>query len=191
VNRREFVALGSSCVALLAAPGSLPFQPGAVGGMPLLAVADRRYSDSLRFADAIAGAGGTVMEIGSDIGTLWSGDIEPRLLDGGFRLAGLTLPSDLFVLERLAGRSMSATVYAGCHDWRGPCSQHRLCGAVRLARHLAAIRTGGLVWPRALGEAIAAETIPTTRPETHHLSVALTAASDSPKYLTSWLMTLA
>lgn len=190
MNRREFVALGASCAALFASQASPAFQPSAVGGMKLLAVADRRYRDSVRFAAAIAGAGGSVMEIGSDIGTLWFGDIEPRWRDGGLRLAGLTLPSDLFVLERLADRSRSATVYAGCHDWRGPCSQHRLSGAMRLARPLAAIRTGGLDWPRALGKALAAETI-LARAETHHLSFELAAASDSPKYLTSWLMTLA
>jgi hypothetical protein len=186
VNRREFVALGASCAALFASQASLAF-----GGMRLLAVADRRYRDSVRFAEAIAGAGGSVIEIGSDVGTLWFGDIEPKLQDGALRLAGLTLPSDLFVLERLADRSRSATVYAGCHDWRGPCSQHRLSGAVRLAKPLAALRTGGVDWPRALGEALAAETMPVARAETHHLSVELAAASDSPRYLTSWLMTLA
>jgi hypothetical protein len=191
VNRREFVALGASCAALFAAQASLAFQPSGAGGMPLLAIADRRYSDSLRFAEGIAGAGGSVMEIGSDIGTLWFGDIEPRLQDSGLRLAGLTLPSDLFVLERLADSSRSTTVYAGCHDWRGPCSQHRLSGAVRLTRALAALRTGALDWPRALGEAIAAETMPKARAEIHHLSVELAAASDNPRYLTSWLMTLA
>jgi hypothetical protein len=177
-------------MAFSASQASLAFQPSAVGGMPLLAVADPRYSDSVRFAEAIAGAGGTVMEIGSDIGTLWFGDIEPRLRDGGLRLAGLTLASDLFVLERLADRSRSATLYAGCHDWRGPCSQHRLSGVMRLARPLAAIRTGGLDWPRALGEAIAAEKLPVDRAETRHLSVELAAALDSPKYMTSWLISL-
>jgi hypothetical protein len=61
---------------------------------------------------------------------------------------------------------------------------------MRLARPLAAIRTGGLDWPRALGEAIAAEKLLVDRAETRHLSVELAAALDNPKYMTSWLMSL-
>ena len=85
-----------------------------------LAIADRRYSDSLRFASAIARNGGEAIEIGSDIGTVWFGDIEPRLRHSGLRLAGVTLPSDLFVLEHLADRSRSATVYTGTHRLARP-----------------------------------------------------------------------
>jgi hypothetical protein len=190
VNRREFMTFGASCAALLSPQVSLALAPRSESA-PLLAIADRRYSDSLRFADAIARAGEEIIEIGSDIGTLWFGDIEPRLRHGSLSLAGLTLASDLFVLERLADRSRSATIYAGCHDWRGPCSQHQLSGAMRLARPVAAIQLGGLDWAHALGEALAVEATPLSRVETRRLAVQLTPAADNPRYLTSWLMTLA
>lgn len=188
MNRRAFLTFGASCAALLSPQVSLALAPRARRSLPLLAIADRRYSDSLRFADAIAQAGGEITEIGSDIGTLWFDDIEPRLRHGGLSLAGLTLASDIFVLERLAGVSRSATIYAGCHDWRGPCSQHQLSGAMRLARPVAALRTGGSDWARALGEAIAADPMPVSCVEKRRLALQLAPASDSPKYLTSWLM---
>jgi hypothetical protein len=192
MNRREFVAFGISWAALLAPQVSLAVSRHAKpNGTPLLAIADRRYSDSVRFANAIARAGGDAREIGSDIGTLWFGDLEPRLRQGGFRLAGLTLPSDLFVLERLAGRSRSATLYTGCHDWRGPCSQHRLSGALSLGGPVSALDTAGPDWASALGEALVAAPMHSVHVATRHLTVELAPMSDSPKYLTSWLMTLA
>lgn len=188
MNRREFVTRGVSCVALLAPQTSLA--SSAKTNVPLLAVADRRYDDSVRFANAIARTGGEVMEIGPDIGTSWFGAIEPRLRHGGLRLAGLTLQSDLFVLERLADRSRSATLYTGCHDWRGPCSQHLLTGAMLLDAPASALQTAGPDWASALSEALIAEPMQAAPIETRQLAVQLAPASDNPKYLTSWLMIL-
>jgi hypothetical protein len=190
MNRREFVSFGASCAALLAPQASLAASPAAKSSEPLVAVADRRYSDSLRFANAIARNGGETVEIGTDIGTAWFGDIEPRLRHGGLRLAGVTLPSDLFIVERLAGRSRSAIIYTGIHDWRGPSSKHRLTGAIALVRSSSALQSGGLGWASALGDAIAAERLQ-AHVQTRHLVLELTPASDNPKYLMSWLMALA
>ena len=191
MNRREFVTFGASCAAL-APQASLAFSPSAkTNEPPLLAISDRRYSDSVRFASAIARNGGEAIEIGSDIGTVWFGDIEPRLRHGGLRLAGVTLPSDLFVLERLVDRSRSATVYTGTHDWRGPCSRHRLTGAISLGRPASELQSGGLDWASALGDALIPERLQAASLETRHLAFGLTPASDNPKYLTSWLMALA
>lgn len=190
MNRREFVALGASCAALLAPQASLALSPMAKPNVPLLAVADRRYSDSVRFANAIVRAGGDVIEIGSDIGTLWFGSIRPRVRRGKLRLAGLTLQTDLFVLERLADRARSATIYTGCHDWRGPCSQHRLSGALPLARAATELKSAGTDWACALSEALVAAPMQASV-ETRHLALKLAPAFDSPKYLTSWLMALA
>jgi hypothetical protein len=189
MNRREFMAFGASCAALLPPQASRAASPAARSSEPLLAIADRRYGDSLRFANAIAHGGGEAVEIGSDIGTAWFGDIEPRLRHGGLRLAGITLPSDLFVLERLTDRSRSATIYTGTHDWRGPCSQHRLIGAISLAGPASALQCGGLDWASALSDALVAERLQ-LHMETRHLVLELMPASDNPKYLTSWLMAL-
>lgn len=191
MNRREFMVSGVSCAALLAPRASLAFSPSAKTNGPLLAIIDRRYSDSVRFAKAIARNGGEAIEIGSDIGTVWFGDIEPRLRHGGLRLAGVTLPSDLFVLERLADHSRSATVYTGTHDWRGPCSRHLLTGAISLVRPASALQSGGLDWASALSNALVAEQMQAARVEMRQLTLELAPASDSPKYLTSWLMALA
>ena len=61
------MTFGASCAALLSPQVSLALAPRSESA-PLLAIADRRYSDSLRFADAIGRAGGEIIEIGSDIG---------------------------------------------------------------------------------------------------------------------------
>jgi len=188
MNRRQFMSFGASCAALLAPQASLA-APAATLSEPFVAIADCRYSDSLRFADAIARGGGEAVELDSDIGTAWFGDIEPRLRHSGLRLAGVTLPSDLFVVERLAGRSRSAIIYTGIHDWRGPSSQHRLTGAISLVRPVSALQGGGLDWASALSDALVAERLQAPI-ETRHLVLELTPASDNPKYLTSWLMAL-
>jgi hypothetical protein len=190
MNRREFMAFGASCAALLPQRASFAASPAARSSEPFLAIADRRYGDSLRFANAIACGGGEVVEIGSDIGTAWFGDIEPRLRYRGLRLAGITLPSDLFVVERLAGRSRSAITYTGIHDWRCPCSQHRLTGAISLVRPVSALQSTGLDWAPALADALVTERLQ-AHIETRHLVLELAPASDNPKYLTSWLMALA
>jgi hypothetical protein len=190
MNRREFMASGVSCAALLVPEASLAVPPRCKANEPLVAIADRRYGDSVGFAKAVARNGGEVIEIGSDIGTAWFGDLEPRLHTCNFRLAGITLPSDLFVLERLADRSRSATIYKGTHDWRCPCSQHRLAGAISLVGPASALQRGGQDWASALGEALIAEPMQ-GRVETRHLALEGAPASDNPKYLTSWLMALA
>jgi hypothetical protein len=190
MNRREFVTFAASCAALLAPQASLAVSPSVPRSAPILAIADRRYSDSVRFANAIARAGGDALEIGSDIGTLWFGDIELRLRDDRLILAGLTLPTDLFVLERLASRSRSATLYTGCHDWRGPCSQHRLSGAVSLGAPASALQAGGFDWASQLGKALVAG-MQAARVETRHLALEIPPSPDSPKYLMSWLMSVA
>jgi hypothetical protein len=109
----------------------------------------------------------------------------------GLRIGGMTLASDLFVVERLAGRSRSATIYTGIHDWRGRCSQHRLIGAISLAGPALALQNGGLNWAPALGDALISEWPRSTRVEARHVALELAPASDNPKYLTSWLMALA
>ena len=106
------------------------------------------------------------MEIGSDIGTSWFGDIEPRLRHGGLRLAGLTLASDLFVLERLADRSHRRRFMPVVTIGEAPA---RNIGSLELcALGKAACRDPereGWIGRVALGEAIAAEKLQVDAPK--------------------------
>src|SRR5262249_42886360 len=90
MNRREFIGFGAACAAIVGG-GSLAFTRSKTPS-PVIALADPRYEVSLNFAQATTQAGGEVLEIAPDIGTLWFGEIELRLKRGTLRLAGLTLP---------------------------------------------------------------------------------------------------
>jgi hypothetical protein len=56
--------------------------------------------------------GAEILPLGRDLARLWAEDIEPRLSPDLRSIAGLTLASDLFGLERLAEGSRAMTVFA-------------------------------------------------------------------------------
>jgi hypothetical protein len=155
-----------------------------------LVIADPRYRDSIRFADALARRGATVLPSGADMAALWFDEIVPRMAKGASRLAGLTLEADRFVLERLA--SPSCLSYVGRHDWRTlPGSSHTLAGAISLIGVCDALKTGEDLWAVSLGETLASAEASGPRFAKRQLALDLAPAADSPRFFTSWLMHLA
>ena len=195
VDRREFLALGSACCIALVAPtgtAALALDGRRLSAVSTLVVADRRYGDSIRFAEALARRGATVLPSGADMATLWFDEVVPRLAKGASRLAGLTLEADRFVLERLAEVSPAYTSYMGRHDWRTqPGSSHTLAGVISLAGVSEALETGQELWAASLGEALASAGPPCPCFEERQLALDLAPSNDSPRFFTSWLMNLA
>jgi hypothetical protein len=186
MNRREFVVLGASCVAIAS---SSPLASSRKTSAPVLALADPRYKESFNFAQAVTRPDGAMLAISPDIGTVWFELIQPRLRHGAVRLAGLTLPSDLFILERLAGRQ-AATLYSAWHDCRGTLARHTFCGAVPLGPAATSVEAAGGNWPAALG-AVIRDGIASSRIGKQHLSVQLAPLERSPNFWNSWLIELA
>ena len=114
LDRRSLLKLGGATALVV----GLPACPGSARAaiLPsrkrLLVLADHRYADSLGYAASLQRQGAEVLPLGRDLARLWSQDIEPRLSADLASIAGLTLASDLFGLERLAGCSGARTVFA-------------------------------------------------------------------------------
>src|SRR5262249_26276985 len=120
MNRREFLGLSSAAALAVLYPGATA---SALAGLArsaegTLVVADHRYSDSLSFARALGNRGASVFSIKEGLAGVWFDDLAPRLAAGSHKLAGLTLESELFVLERLAESCGLRPCYVGRHDWR-------------------------------------------------------------------------
>jgi hypothetical protein len=193
LDRRELLKLGSAAaLAMLAGARAKSFASAAParGADAMLAVADTRYSDSLSFAYSLQQGGAEVLPLGSDLAGLWFDAIQPRLQGSIRGLAGLTLASDLFALERLAESSGALTRYVGYHDWRcQPGSAHRLSSSIKLDEVAGALAGGEEHWAARLGEALASAAERAQGREERRLVINCPPAVDSPRFFVSWLMT--
>ena len=153
MDRRDVLKLGGAAALALLAPDAVAAAARASSLTPsTIVVADPRYRESLIFAGSLERHGAKVVTLASDRAATWFGAIAPQLPHGLHRLTGLTLESDLFILERLAESSGAHTCYAGLHDWR--CRSgvgHTLSGTIDLDPIAAALRQwqgrmGGRSW---------------------------------------------
>jgi hypothetical protein len=193
VDRRDLLKLGGGAALVMLAPAwSKGFASArlAPSADTVLVLADPRYSDSLIFARGLASRGATLLPLASDLAGLWFDAIEPRLKAKVQALAGLTLQSDLFVLERLAESSGAVTRYVGCHDWRCRTgSAHRLSGSIELDGIARALVGGQGYWAEALGGALISTAQRDNGRQEMSMELNDAAASDSPRFFVSWLMT--
>ena len=189
MDRRDVLKLGGAAALALLAPHAVAAAARASSLTPsIIAVADPRYRESLIFAGSLERHGAKVLTLASDRAAAWFGAIAPQLPHGLHRLTGLTLESDLFILERLAESSGAHTCYAGLHDWR--CRSgvgHTLSGTIDLDPIAAALVNGEEEWVEGLGEALVAAKDGT--PAERRLQLKCTAPSGrSPRSFISWLM---
>ena len=189
MDRRDVLKLGGAAVLALLAPHAVAAAARASSLTPsIIAVADPRYRESLIFAGSLERHGAKVLTLASDRAAAWFRAIAPQLLHGLHRLTGLTLESDLFILERLAESSGAHTCYAGLHDWR--CRQgvgHTLSGTIDLDPIAAALVNGEEEWVEGLCEALVAAKDGT--PAERRLQLKCAAPSGrGPRSFVSWLM---
>jgi hypothetical protein len=193
LDRRELLGLGGAAALSLATSSGIDIAAAAAPrASAMLAVADPRYADSRDFARALARCGARVVRLAPNAGAAWFEAIAPELRPGA-RLAGLTLDSDFFILERLAEPARAVTRFVGCHDWRcRPGVSHRLRGAVKLDEIVGAIDAGEAGWAERLGLTLAVTAESSEAKQEQRLRrERTTAVAARPSYLVSWLMTFA
>jgi hypothetical protein len=193
LDRRELLGLGGAAALSLATSSGVDIAAAAAPrASAMLGVADPRYADSRNFAHGLARGGASVVSLAPNAGAAWFETIAPRLRTG-VRLAGLTLDSDFFILERLAEPARGVTRFVGCHDWRCPPGvNHRLRGTVKLDDIVSAIDAGGDGWAERLGLTLAVTTESDEARQGPWLRRERTkAVTARPSYLVSWLMTFA
>jgi hypothetical protein len=108
LDRRSLIKLGGAALALPALPGQA-FAAKPQNLVALLVLVDRRYQTSMLFAAAREGPGVEVLAVGRDLARLWYEDIAPRLVRRPLLIEAVTLPADLFGIERLAEGSGAST----------------------------------------------------------------------------------
>jgi len=193
LDRRELLGLGGAAALSLATSSGVDIAAAAAPRSgTMLAVADPRYADSRNFARGLARGGASVVRLAPNAGAAWFETTAPRLRPG-VRLAGLTLDSDFFILQRLAEPARAVTRFVGCHDWRcRPGVSHRLRGTVKLDDIAGAIDAGGDGWAERLGLTLALMAESGEARQEHWLRRERTrAVTARPSYLVSWLMTFA
>jgi hypothetical protein len=190
MDRREVLKLGGAAsIALLAPAGTAPVAAVPRGtASSTIVLADRRYVESRIFAASLGRQGAKVIELASDRARTWSDAVEPLLQAGLRSLAGLTLESDLFVLERLAAQSGARKCYVGLHDWRcGQGSAHRLSATIDLDPIATALVHGKERWPESLGEALGQTKMESRTERRLALNCPMPAAR-GPRFFVSWLI---
>jgi hypothetical protein len=190
ISRREALKLGGcSAIALVAPAGAAPLAPMRCGiASSTIVIADPRYAESVIFAASLERQGAKLIKLASDRARTWFEAVEPRLPRGLRALAGLTLESDLFVLERLAERAGARTCYVGLHDWR--CRQdsvHQLSATIELDPIVTALVNGKEGWAESLGKALGNTKIKSREERRLTLNCPMPAAS-GPRFFVSWLM---
>ena len=190
LDRRELLGLGGAAALLFAAPSGIGIAAARRTGT-MLAVADPRYDDSRHFARGLAQGGARIVRLAPNAGATWFEAIAPNTR-GGLSVAGLTLNSDFFILERLAETQRVATRFVGCHDWRcRPGVSHRLRGTVNLDGIVSAIDANRDDWAERLGLALALTAGDSeARREQWLRREGAKPITASPSYLVSWLMTV-
>jgi hypothetical protein len=108
-NRREFISALAAYPLAARLARAEPYRPSMV-------VYDPAFPDSAAFAAEAVRRGATVHAIGSDAGSVWMNQIEPRWRRGPAVVAGLTSRADLFCLEFLARDYGMRAVYRAQHS---------------------------------------------------------------------------
>lgn len=113
LDRRSLLQLCGGAALALGLP-ALPepaFGMGRRYGPTNLVLVDTRYGVAKLFAASVEGTGAPdIVPIGRDLAKLWYQDIAPRLARGPLSVEAITLPADLFGVERLAEGSRAVTV---------------------------------------------------------------------------------
>jgi hypothetical protein len=193
LDRRELLGLGGAAALSFAAPSHVGIAAlAAERSGAMLAVADPRYDESRNFARGLAQAGAPIIRLAPNAGAAWFEAVAPQMR-GGLSLAGLTLDSDFFILERLAEALPMAMRFVGCHDWRcRPGVSHRLRGTMNLEGLVGAIDANGHDWAERLGLALALTPGGGEASQEQWLRREhATPVTVRPSYLVSWLMTVA
>ena len=188
MDRRDLLKLGGATTLALLAPAGIDAEAAIPvrSAASMIALADPRYDDSIRFAESLRRQGAKPLMLVSDRARVWFDGIQPKLRTGVRCLTGLTLESDLFVLERLAGSSGARTDYVGLHDWR--CRQgsaHTLSGSINLDPIATALLAGKTRWAESLGRALALANEGGRTERRLDLDCAIAAG---PRFFVSWRM---
>ena len=126
-NRREFLqgAVAASALPLIAG-GAVAATVPRLSSALYKVLFDERYAEARDFADYARRTGTRVEGFKADITSLWFNDLHYRWLKSPAAIAGLTAPSALFCLERLAWDYRMRLAFLAEHHRSSNGTQHAL-----------------------------------------------------------------
>ena len=194
-NRRDFLYLGLTALALPVVPGvwAAPAEaavPEASAALPLYKVIfDQRFAESRAYADEMRAAGHFVHGIRGDITDVWFNDLDLRWRKGPAAIAGLTGPGAIFCLERLAWDRRMRVLFRADHrslpDGR---IEHALSGPEHLVNRFSVPPVQGDEWPVRMAQwTNRFPTGPSRRAEETIIRPSLNEGKN-PEHLVSWVI---
>jgi hypothetical protein len=191
-SRRQFLKTAIVASALPMVAGAAADSAAAAvrpRALPLYKVIfDERFAESRAFADRARNLGLTAQAIKADVTALWFNDLHGRWRAGPAAIAGLTEPSALFCLERLAwDHGMRVLFHAEHRHFPNGAIDHTVLNGDDLLRpgELGAARAG---WSERIAELLA------RYPAERHSRASVTAAglarsaNENSTTLVSWLI---
>lgn len=117
ITKRGFLAGAASAAAVTATRLAC----SRIRGVSFdLVIFNERYSDARAFAAALGAHGAARLPIAGDAGILWYRTLGKRVAAGERHVAGMSTPTDLFILQTLALEEASLRLrFAVHHDCRG------------------------------------------------------------------------
>ena len=156
-SRREFIQRGLAASALAASPLTARLALADGGSRKpyrfFTVLFDQTFADGVAFGAEAVRLGGPARAVGSDAGTVWMNQIEPRWKYGPAVVAGLIGRATLFCLELLARDYGMGVVYRAEHSPApGGGIRHIITGPQNLAEWESRLTLAGKRW-----SAVAAE----------------------------------
>jgi hypothetical protein len=150
-SRREFIQRGLAASALAASPLTARLaQADGSGREPyrfFTVLFDPTFADGAAFGAEAVRLGAPASAAGSDAGSVWMNQIEPRWKHGPAVVAGLTGRASLFCLELLARDYGMGVVYRAEHSPApGGGIRHSITGPERLAKWESRLTLAGKRW---------------------------------------------
>ncbi len=191
MDRRSFLQAGTASAAAhllgVRASNSRPMTDDRTADGPFV-VADGRYAESLAFAQALARRKADILRLQAGSASLWFDVLLPRMPLKA-PIIGLTLESDRFVVQRLAGDLGMRAIYTGLHDWRRrPGSNHVLSGHMDLDSVARALSQRRDSWAVRLARALGSAKPACTDRQERRVRLDIDRAEDSPGFLASWVL---
>lgn len=191
MDRRSFLQVGAASAAAhllgIRTSNSRQVTDDGTADRPFV-VADGRYGESLAFAQALARRKADILRLQAGSASLWFDALLPRM-PLRVPIIGLTLESDRFVMQRLAGDLGMRATYIGLHDWRRkPGSSHVLSGHMDLGPVAAALSQCRGTWPVRLARALGSAKPACADRQERRVRLDIGRAEDSPGFLTSWVL---
>lgn len=192
MNRREFVTIGATTLAVSGVLGSAfaDTQLASSWAHPFRVIFDETFEDARLFAQRATRLGAILVGIENDVAGLWYDELRPRLQQGPVALAGLTTRSALFCLQQLASNHwMKVRFRAEHHLASADLIEHRLQGSEHVLQRAREVLSPHADWRAEMADLVTQCPVGTTTTGQCTLLTRTDHPERAEASLVSWIIT--